>query len=152
MTVIDKSELDALNKRMEDLKQEMKIAGGDYFKMATLAVFEEYPELESFAWTQYTPYFMDGDVCEFGVNPDYIDAVINGTEVEVSKCYGEWNALEKRYDPKPEEEYTTAEKLGDVLPGLVSSVNEDVMKDLFGDHAKVTVNREGIIVEEYEHD
>jgi hypothetical protein len=28
-------------------------------------LFEEFPELESFSWTQYTPYFNDGDTCEF---------------------------------------------------------------------------------------
>jgi hypothetical protein len=30
--------------------------------------FKDFPEILSVYWTQYTPYFMDGDACEFGVN------------------------------------------------------------------------------------
>jgi hypothetical protein len=35
-------------------------------------IFESAPKLKSFGWTQYTPYFNDGDTCEFGTNIDYL--------------------------------------------------------------------------------
>lgn len=31
-----------------------------------------FPEVESVRWEQYTPYFNDGDVCEFGIGDVYI--------------------------------------------------------------------------------
>lgn len=33
-------------------------------------IFEKHPELAGFTWNQYTPYFNDGDPCEFSYN-DY---------------------------------------------------------------------------------
>ena len=35
----------------------------------------EFPEVEAVRWTQYSPYFNDGDVCEFGVNDPHIKFV-----------------------------------------------------------------------------
>lgn len=29
--------------------------------------FKKYPEIEAIKWSQYTPYFNDGEPCEFGV-------------------------------------------------------------------------------------
>src|SRR5688572_27883088 len=29
---------------------------------------EDHPEIQQISWTQYTPYFNDGDECTFGVN------------------------------------------------------------------------------------
>lgn len=154
MTTIDMTEINQLNDRLTELKNEMKEAGSAFFEKASKQVFDDTPELESFGWTQYTPYFMDGDVCEFGVNADYIHAILNGESVELERSsnHSYDYTLKKMVDLDPDRELTLEEKLGNLLTTLVYSVNEDVMKDLFGDHAKVTVTREGIVVEEYEHD
>ena len=45
-------------------------------------IFEKYSKLESFGWTQYTPYFNDGDSCVFSAQVGYIS--INGDFVEES--------------------------------------------------------------------
>jgi hypothetical protein len=43
-------------------------------------LFKQAPKLKSFGWTQYTPYFNDGDTCEFSVHLDY--PLINGSNEE----------------------------------------------------------------------
>ncbi len=35
-------------------------------------IFDANPTLEAVRWTQYTPYFNDGEPCVFGVNEPYI--------------------------------------------------------------------------------
>ena len=51
----------------------------DFYKY----IFEKYPTLESFGWTQYTPYFNDGDATIFSASTDYIsvnDEYVDDTE------------------------------------------------------------------------
>lgn len=46
------------------------------FPVMFAEIFAQAPNLKSFGWTQYTPYFNDGDSCEFGTNFSY--PYING--------------------------------------------------------------------------
>jgi hypothetical protein len=46
------------------LQQEGEAAVKDAFK----DLFDKYPEIRSVTWTQYTPYFNDGDTCTFSVH------------------------------------------------------------------------------------
>ena len=48
--------------------------------------------------------------------------------------------------------YPTLKTDFDVLRNMISSIDEDLMRAMFGDHAKVIVSKTGIEVEEYEHD
>ena len=54
----------------------------DSFKL----LFENYPDVEAVRWTQYTPYFNDGDTCTFSVHDGYVklkdqgDVTYNRTE------------------------------------------------------------------------
>lgn len=43
--------------------------------VAALDALLAYPEVEAVRWEQYTPYFNDGDVCEFGVREPRIKFV-----------------------------------------------------------------------------
>jgi hypothetical protein len=91
-------------------------------------LFEEFPELESFSWTQYTPYFNDGDTCEFSANIDY-------PEIE---GIGEAN-----------DDYDI---VNDAIVNLLSLFKEDELKELFGDHKEVTITRESMKAYDYDHD
>lgn len=136
-----------------------------------------------FGWEQYTPYFNDGDVCEFSVGEpwirtvddedvdDFYDLLIGGTHPTLGGM--EWRKMtDEEYAakvaeyknrgwrdpynyghfPKPE---------GAKYPDLLELVNkldvqaaeyEDAMYDAFGDHARVTVTKTGIQIDEYDHD
>jgi hypothetical protein len=181
------------NQILEKIKAE--VAAFDEKKKALLAelqkdfpamfteLFAEAPTLKSFGWTQYTPYFNDGDTCEFGVHIDY--PYINGAsedydeESDISiKIHGYKN-LETEEDVRINEEvaevagYTwykgkkigdqglcynpiydaAAAKAVDQIKEVLNSIPEDFFKDLFGDHAKITLYADGSIeVEEYDHD
>lgn len=46
-----------------EFEEKMKNAFNDIFK----TFFEQYPEIKAVGWNQYTPYFNDGEPCEFSV-------------------------------------------------------------------------------------
>jgi len=112
---------------MNDLKKD--------FSPMLLPLFQKYPDVKSISWQQYTPYFNDGDSCEFSVRND--DIYINGyDEYEMSK------ADREKFSPAKTE-----------FEDLLTSIPEDFYKDLFGDHKEVKILCNGEIeVEEYEHD
>lgn len=57
-----------LQKEMDAAQAKMKQESKDAFSNACKEVFEQHQKLESFSWTQYSPFFNDGDACEFGVH------------------------------------------------------------------------------------
>jgi hypothetical protein len=190
--------LKELQKQIKAFAQETKKRNEAFFKEAVKSVFEEHPNVQSFSWTQYTPYFNDGDACEFSANvEDYTLNTVDGQEFDCS-----WSieqkikklknspainaALEVQIESLEQkkklaaatEDYAEAERckkqiesLRDqyVAPGEVESlekllvvyksINEilcafdkDSFKMLFGDHVQVTVSKDSINVEEYNHD
>ena len=54
--------------KINELKNELVQQSYDIFTDLQKEIFTKYPELESFGWSQYTPYFNDGDTCIFSAN------------------------------------------------------------------------------------
>ena len=65
------------------IKNELREKLKNNFHGLTKELFDTYPELNSFGWRQYTPYFNDGESCEFRSMHDY--PTINGND----ENYGE---------------------------------------------------------------
>ncbi|MFD4608294.1 hypothetical protein ACFWOT_09280 [Streptomyces sp. NPDC058440] len=128
------------------------------------------PTITEFGWTQYTPWFMDGDVCEFSVNELWVR-----TTAEVDTEFREYDPgyeLSYSYHPslgRERMEYNprtfTYEDLGYEGPDegrykRVKALNDAIgsgdyeaaLLNAFGDHAIVTVRKGGIQVDSYEHD
>lgn len=100
--------------------------------------------IQNISWSQYTPYFNDGDECTFGVNND--DIYVNGDDLSELEGY------EQSYSRK-DREPNNLEKTVDEIRAALQAIPQEFYKDLFGDHVRVTVNRDGTIeTEEYDHD
>lgn len=144
-------QIDALRKELDEKKRQMLEQFRNDFSNISKSFFEAVPRVKSITWTQYTPYFMDGDVCEFGINDIYF-ATDENEDIEdyrefenndgnfSSSTYG----LKKLVTP---EEFRLCEK----MEAIINS-NEELMKDLFDDHAIIVLRPSGTVVEEYEHD
>ncbi len=144
------------------------------FKESIKTIFESFfaanPEVYAFAWTQYTPYFNDGEPCEFGVNEIYAykdtDAVREALEASDRSIFWgeidseddedcEVNTRDQKYDSHAKKmvpvkleqyEHNTAD--------LIRALNDfnDEFQYAFGDHVSVVVTRDGIDVEDFDHD
>lgn len=120
------------------------------FKELFLPFLQKWDQVKFFRWTQYTPFYNDGDPCVFNVHDLY--GYTDGDDPDASEgtVYG-WSGT-KYLEPQ------FGDKAGEVLSDFKALTKEfgnipkDVMQDLFGDHAQITVTREGIDVAEYSHD
>lgn len=61
------SKLNELNVKYSQIRKNFMDILQDEFKISLSEFFDNYPEVKGFFWTQYTPYFADGDPCEFRV-------------------------------------------------------------------------------------
>lgn len=133
-----------------------------------------------FGWSQYTPFFNDGDVCEFNVydlwvrtewdDPDAAgdeELYVSGNHPSLSASHFTYTYVPgdgyDRYGRRITETITeehvnpnySAER-EQVCAALSRAVQggefDDVLYELFGDHANITVRREGITVDYYDHD
>lgn len=141
-----------MREAMEAVRAKVKDEGRVLLHDALKAIFDGHPELEAVKWSQYTPYFNDGDACEFSVNePRFRTA---GAPDDVGDYEdGFWDAPWGDYNAMwhgPSEPIATAVKaLGGVL---TDPTMEEVLLAVFGDHVEVTATRDGVEVEEYSHD
>jgi hypothetical protein len=175
-----------LNREMDKLRNEMTKESKKAFKSGVKELFSQYPNLNSFAWTQYTPYFNDGDECIFGAYTDCVflngdtealypceletllDHVNNKEktikklrkEIEDSKNDKYESSWRKEYneakikeieESNPDEVKEQAKMIRDIVDFL-QLIDSDTLRDMFGDHVMVTVSRDGIDTESYEHD
>lgn len=123
--------LEDFQTRIEALRQEFQTL----FQSQVKVLFDAVPDLEAIDIVQYTPYFNDGDTCEFGIS-----SVSFYNEEDFSHDY------DSDFDSPQEQQ-----ALKDLLKTFIYS-NEDLMKSLYGDHAQITITREETKIEEYEHD
>lgn len=136
-----KSELSAFEQTKRQLIEELR----NKFPGMFSPLFEKYPQIESVSWRQYTPYFNDGDPCEFRARVDDIE--VNGKDLYDFEEYAS-----SYYREKEGRESNELEKGVEAFIEVLTQIPDDFYKDLFGDHVMVTIKNNEIEVEEYEHD
>ena len=114
-------------------------------------VFKEFlvanPEISVITWTQYTPYFNDGSSCTFSVGDFW--AIPTGSSWEEGEYAEEYAISKSNKDVKVSE---TTQKNWDEFETVLRSIPDDIYEDMFGDHVEITVTKDKIDVEEYEHE
>ena len=126
--------------------------------------FAKHPEVQQVRWTQYAPYFNDGDECTFSVNePRFFarEAPADADEVDllgmIERATDPWY-FSRGYSKTPTREKTSdEERLIEDAEGLSDLVTDsdmaDAMEEIFGNHVQVTALRDGEFeVEDYDHD
>lgn len=149
-------------KELSDLKDQIQTESSEIFDQFITEIFEKSPKLESFGWTQYTPYFNDGSTCIFSANTDYL--YINGVSYDEADWYeemntinwGTWNQNLRKYEGRTEEVNTKFDgelrDITDEISQFLSNFDNEFFLNKFGDHVEITVKKDGISVEDCEHD
>jgi len=169
------TKLAKLKKQQAAVEKEMANVAKAAFKEMSVAVFKANPALISFSWSQYTPYWNDGDTCEFSASGDYPTIVFtspDGKLVKNDENQGELNYIDEdgevigddvieqdgEFDvvaaDDPGTKYAKQiEKLSSKVSKFLSNFTDDDFLTMFGDHTFVTVNRSGKVeTEDYEHE
>ena len=166
--------LENLTEEYKILKKNFQKKAENAFIMAIKEIFQE-GQLEGIAWTQYTPYFNDGDTCEFNLGEIYfVKSGINehGFPAEIYSYENEDDEGYKKYviiplskpssyyyekadkDPYCKKVVDAWESISDknfvvTLNKIASfmSKNDDLMEGIYGDHASITIykNKDGKI-------
>jgi len=132
--MISDKEVRTLKEKYATAKAALVKVTGESVAAMTRALFDGYPAMQSFSWTQYTPNWNDGEECSFHVHSDSDQLLINDV-----RGY-------KNEDPLLWAAYSD---VGDLLEKLGS----EMLKDLFGDHAQITFKADGTAtVEVYDHE
>lgn len=149
---------DQMNTEMNDLKASYQKRGQEIFKLAFKEFFQVNPEVNVVGWRQYTPYFNDGEPCEFNCHAGY--AFVSNAKDYDNLCNGEYQGEDESvwvndpdYGDHNEELIPKSVLVNtEALRNLLTKVDDAVFLDMFGDHVQVFATREGFDVQEYSHD
>jgi hypothetical protein len=141
----------SIKEEMKRLRDEARGKVKNFFLKGMNKIFEMYPEVKSVSWTQYTPYFNDGEECTFGAHTDYF-SVNSYTDYNDEGEEGTINVLDYDYNNGRQYKYHKGKEIHDAIQSFLDQLDDDDYKTMFGDHAEVIVRKDEITVEEYEHD
>jgi len=144
------SQLQQIRDQRNALSKQIHEQGKELFNESARGLFAKHPKLESFSWTQYTPYFNDGDSCTFGVNSGSLYVKFNEKEFEELST---WTfRSERTYNQEARQEAGLKEAYADIRDLLTTFEDADY-ELMFGDHVKVTVKAPGVTeTNDYPHD
>lgn len=121
--------MQATREKIRQLQINLQEESKKLLKEGSIPLFQKYPALESFGWTQYTSYFNDGE-------PTYFSADTTSPEINGKR------------DAYYEDDYPLKEAREEVV-ALLTSFDDETLQAIFGDHKKIEVTKEGIEVEDY---
>lgn len=129
----------------------------------------ETPGVRGLVWEQYTPYFNDGEPCEFSVREVRALLEDDNGEHDDELEYGEgwssydvydyrnngaspWSGELDKVDWKTLPGGADGRTIYELLHTFKTASWEDVAQTNFGDHAQVTATADGFSVEYYDHE
>lgn len=151
-----------LKKKIADAQKDLQVAAQVFFKELSVELFNENPTLVEFSWSQYTPYWNDGEPCTFSANTSYPSVTISaedGNKVKYDENMGEMVIFDKEddeieYAEEDHDKYEKEiEKVSTQVTDFLEKFGDSDMEVMFGDHVEVIVKRGGIVdTEQYDHE
>ena len=151
--------LQQMAEKIKKLNEELKGQFSEALKEGANELFSKYPDLESFSWRQFTPYFNDGDPCEFDIYEEPHNLIYKGKDI------GEYSEENEERVYKWRDKSLT--KFGATLFNSYQEYNSmkqeiinfilllepmsNTVQSVLGE-GLVTISRDGVEVEEYDHD
>lgn len=166
------SRFDALIAEQRALKAKFQTEAQAMFKETMKEFFDKNFGITALKWSQYTPYFNDGDPCVFRVN-EVVFTNASPEELENVTAWGDYdgedenvwatNGISYIFNSNSEYHMNEAAKIRaaggvdedscDLIDKMIqSSEMEEIMQEMFGDHVVITATRDGFDVDDYEHD
>jgi hypothetical protein len=160
MTTLQET-FDKLIEEQKALRAKFQETAQSLFKETTKQFFDNNPAVTAIHWTQYTPYFNDGETCVFSVGEVYFTNA-NSEQMEDITRWGEyegedeevWSETSWGFKYHKDKNYEGV-NLDDVakFSALVSGYEmQEVMQEMFGDHVRVIASRAGFDIDECDHD
>lgn len=155
-----KASLEQFRTERRALEEKIKEAANVVFTNEVQDLFTKYPDLNSFSWKQYTPYFNDGSMCTFNAHTDDVSVEFLGVPTNEDKddsTYSRFSIEHKRktgknWNDTPFVDHPVNDAALDIIAFLRQFEGDDLL-GFFGDHVQVTVHRDGRVEQdEYNHE
>ena len=138
-----------LIEKIKELKTLMQEKGETEVLKMFAEFFAKHPTVESIRWTQYAPYFNDGDPCVFSVHE--LTVRVTGTPKDCGYDDGYLSDYQLEKYEIENKDVLKADLME--LSNLAEGVLEEVFELVFGNDVQVTVNRDGSVEkDDYNHD
>lgn len=109
-----------------ELEAKLQEFGQEAFTEGFAPFFAANPHVDGVIWTQYTPYFNDGDACEFGVNdPAVILSLAVARAVRPDRDWSEYSTTPRSGNMADELTPDQLRALADAKESGVDSLPED---------------------------
>lgn len=132
--------INELTEKFEQAKNDLREFGKDALSQSVKELFDRYPDVNKFSVDAYTPYFNDGEPCNYSVR-SYTSRVN-----DYNNDYGEWNEEDNGSDQE------TLDKALTEFIDLIDSVPEEMFEYSF-EEGRITFYRDGKTEsEDYDHD
>ena len=132
------------------------------------SLFKKHPRVDKISWDQYTPYFNDGSVCEFGyygLNLHISEDMYANDDVKTDKDKA-YYYIRDGYIPQDsikyciEHEFFKPELLQEARAieedfnnlNEIFQIHEKALKDIFGDHVTVAITSNMIKILPCDHE
>lgn len=160
MTTLQET-FDKLIEEQRALRAKFQETAQALFKETTKQFFYNNPGVTAILWTQYTPYFNDGDTCVFHVRDVYFTNA-NSEQMDDVSDWGDYEGEDESVWSETawgftyhKDRYFEGINVGEAkqFSDLIGSGDmKEVMEAMFGDHVRVVATRDGFDVQDYEHD
>jgi hypothetical protein len=149
--------LDSLIQDYNSYQEQFRKVATEKLKDFFVKFWEENPAIKAVTWVQYSPYFNDGDACEFSVSDPYFTNA-EGKDLEDIASWGEYEggkegiwsecSFSGRYDPVAPEgvDPVSTKSLSSLL---TSKVMKPIMEATFGSDNIVIATPEGFKVGDF---
>lgn len=96
-----------VTEEFNNIREQMSSQYETVFNDVTKQLFSKHKTLKIIQWTQYTPYFNDGDVCNFGINHIYYSVEYpEGVDASTTAFDTHYDGYDGEFVGEPPSEYT----------------------------------------------
>jgi hypothetical protein len=148
-----------LKRQIKEAQDNIRTQAQGVLKSVFADFFVKYPDVYAIGWTQYTPYFNDGDACIFRVGEIclYLSQASydNGSLYEGDQDILRWGGADDHKKIEAvggEERYKDIVSQFEEIGSLVEEVGKLYLEMLYGDHAAVLYTKDGLTVSQFDHD
>lgn len=131
--------------------------GIEKLKEVFVSFWESNPGVKVIVWTQYAPYYNDGDPCTFSVNSPTFSNATEEDDID-NLHYGEYNGHYEyvwAFDPldpyskPPTFPGVDAESMISLSKFITSEAMKSILENVLGSNHRIIVTRKGIKCEDY---
>ena len=160
--------LGAISENIEVLKEQYTSTVKEGISDAIVGFLAENEEIRAIQWTQYTPYFNDGDPCVFSVTDSafFFKAPLDTEDLlsdldSWDEGFYEYSDFEQDYNLKELHHFGVNIPLSrlkeiqlsfGLLVDFLIKIDDYAYLSLFGDHAQITATKDEFTVAEYKHE